>query len=100
MKPVEEMSEAEMYAFVEEGSGVKRPVKNATDEERAKWFVATIFMLFARAIPDAKEAEAHAVAELVRSNSFPAIRPYIEEALGRPLTAKARAHRPPKPAPW
>jgi hypothetical protein len=93
MKPVEEMSEAELRAFCEEGSGVKVPPAGAPHEEWQQWMVAHTFMLCARHIPDADEARVRAIAELVRGSSLPELRPHIEEALGRPLTAEELENR-------
>jgi hypothetical protein len=83
--PVNEMTGEELRRFLEEASGVRAPADNCGPDEWRRYMVAVWFATAAAEGGDAADIEARAIGLTLWCGSD--LRPHLEEALGRKLTA-------------
>lgn len=73
---------------LERSTGVRRPPDGASTDELNRWYIACLFAMAVRHIPDHDQAMGWATtAALMDMRSRPGLRPHLEEAIGRKLTA-------------
>ena len=87
-KDVHEMSRGELDDFITSWAGLPAPPDKAPKEDFRRWLVASFMLQYCARADDPADAKQFAASALLRGRDDLALklRPFIGEALGRPIT--------------